>query len=59
MAALGGYLNRPGEGPPGQTVIRRGYANLAVMAKTYGRLVRLDRTGPLYRKLRPDRTCVS
>ncbi len=59
MAALGGYLNRPGEGPPGQTVIWRGYASLAVMAKTYGRLVRLDRTSLLYQKLRPDRTCVS
>ena len=27
-------------------------------ARTYGRLVRMDGTGPLYKKLRPDKSCV-
>ncbi len=59
MATLGGYLNRRKEAPPGQTVIWRGYASLAVMARTYGRLVRMDGTSLLYKRLRPDKSCVS
>ena len=59
MAVLGGYLSRSGGPPPGQTVIWRGYASLAVMARTYGRLVRMEGTSLLYQKLRPDRNCVS
>ena len=59
MAVPGGRPGRSGGPPPGQTVIWRGYAGLAVMARTCGRLVRMDGAGLLYQKLRSDRSCVS
>ncbi len=54
MATLGGYLNRRGDGPPGLEVTWRDYTQLATMAGTYERLLRLNRSSELYRTLRPD-----
>ena len=38
IAMIGGYLNRKHDGPPGQTVLWRGYAYLAVAIDIYQRL---------------------
>ncbi len=54
MAMHGGHLNRGKGAPPGQTP-----SSGAAMARTYGRLVSMDGTGTLYKKLRPDKSCVS
>ncbi len=59
MAILGGYLNRRNDLAPGPTVIWRGYTQLATMAQTYERLLKLDPSSGLYQRLRPDKQCES
>ncbi len=59
MAILGGDLNRRNDPAPGPTVIWRGYTQLATMAQTYERLLKLDQSSGLYQRLRPDKQCES
>ena len=54
IAMIGGYLNRKHDGPPGQTVLWRGYAYLAVAIDIYQRLKRMDLL-PKHQQLRPDK----
>ena len=57
MAVMGGCLNRRKDRPPRQKTIWRGCARLALTATAYERLLRMDRTGMLYKKLHPDDNC--
>ena len=50
-------VNRKHDGPAGHKKIWGGYIRLAVKARAYERLLRMDRTSLLYQRLCPDKSC--